>query len=83
MALSAQKEIQLLEDVATTKQAVLDIKELFEKLPCAAHEIKMEEMKEFQDNMKGKISIIASIGMIVGGFLMWVAEEIIRKFLGK
>ena len=83
MELTPEKQIQLLEDVATTKQAVLDIKELFINLPCKAHETKMEEIKEFQDNLKGKITIIAAIGVVVGGFLMWLAEEIIRKFIGK
>jgi len=83
MELTPEKQIQLLEDIVTTKQVVLDIKELFEKLPCKAHEERMGEIKEFQDNLKGKISIIAAIGVVVGGFLMWLAEEIIRKFIGK
>ena len=82
MEFTAEQQIKLIEDVAATRQAVLDIKETLGNLPCKSHQEKMDEIKEFQDNLKGKITIIASIGIVVGGFLMWLAEEIIRKFIG-
>jgi len=83
MELTPEKQMQLLEDVATTKQAVLDIKYFLGRLPCGQHSTDIQDIKEFNSNLKGKITIVASIGVVVGGFLMWVAEEIIRHFLAK
>ena len=82
MDLTPEKQVQLVEDMATTKQAVLDIKTFLENLPCGHHTTEIQQLKEFNANLKGKITIIASIGVVVGGFLMWLAEEIIRKFIG-
>lgn len=57
------------------------IEEKFIALPCSAHTTKLGDLESFNQNLKGKITIISTLSVLVGGFLMWLAEEIFKRIM--
>jgi len=85
MELSEQTQIKLIEDVATTRQSVLDIQKSLEnnnrimtKL-LETHDGRLCELERYKNEMIGKISIISVICGAVG----WGITAGISYLLGK
>ena len=81
MELSEQSQIKLIEDVATIKQAVLDMKvdhQIVSKL-LETHDARIKELETYKNEMVGKISIIA----LFCGMIGWAISTAISYFWHK
>lgn len=75
MELSESTQIKLIEDVATTKQAVLDIKKAMEENNkevanlLKSHNFRIKDLEAYKNEMVGRISLIAVVCGIIGWFI--------------
>ena len=75
-----EQEQQIWEFIGEVRTDIKSINNMLSGLPCKSHGEEIQRQKDFRTNMTAKIGIGTTIAIFIGGFLMWLTQEIIKKF---